>query len=155
VWSGACQFDNRVAFDFKVADFDDEETKCLSMSIQELPSRHGNIGAGVVLHNNYDLKYTVVIEPDAPWLDQHEFNIIHGGKRALTATHHSVLFSGHDLGLSQRLWVDGDGFQELDVETGDRVFEWMSLDHVSLRESTYPGLREALKYDRDNTWDAL
>ena len=48
MWSGACQFDNRVAFDFKVADFDAEETKCLSMSIQEYPSTDGNIGAGVV-----------------------------------------------------------------------------------------------------------
>ena len=64
MWSGACQFDNRVAFDFKVADFDDEKTKCLSMSIQKYPSTDGNIGAGVVLHNNYDLKNTLVI--DAP-----------------------------------------------------------------------------------------
>jgi hypothetical protein len=155
VWSGACKFDNRIAFDFEVAGFDDEETKCLSMSIQKQPSRDGKIGAGLILHNNYELKHTVVIEPDAPWLDQHEFNIIQGGKRALTATHRSVLFSGHDLGLSQKLWLDGDGFQELDVETGDRVFEWTALDHLSLRESTYPGPREPLKYDEGFTWDAL
>jgi hypothetical protein len=117
--------------------------------------KDGKIGAGLILHNNYDLKHTVVIEPDAPWLDQHEFNIIQGVKRALTATHRSVLFSGHDLGLSQELWLDGDGFQELDVETGRRVFEWTTLDHLSLRESTYPGWREPLKYDEEYTWDAL
>jgi hypothetical protein len=155
VWSGACKFDNRIVFDFRVADFDDEETKCLSMNIQDQPWRDGKIGAGLILHNNYDLKHTVVIEPDAPWLDQHEFNIIQGGKRALTVTHRSVLFSGRDLGLSQSLWLDEYSFQELDVETGDRVFEWKTLSHLSLRESTYPGQREPLKYDKEFTWDAL
>ena len=155
MWSGACNFNNRVAFDFKVADFDDEKTKCLSMNIQRQPSISGQIGAGLVLHNNYELKHTILIEPDFDWLDQHEFNVIQRGKRALTVIHGRVHFSGQDLGFSEKLWLDGDGFQELDIETGDRVFEWMALDHVFLSENTYRGSREPLGYNRDYTWDVL
>ena len=62
--------------------------------------------------------------------DKHEFHIINE-ETALIQIYHPV---PRDLtaygGSRQHQWIVDARFQELEIETGDVLFEWSSLDHV-------------------------
>lgn len=62
--------------------------------------------------------------------DKHEFHIINE-ETALIQIYHPV---PRDLGAyggsKEQQWIVDARFQELDIETGDVLFEWSSLDHV-------------------------
>lgn len=38
----------------------------------------------------------------------------------------------------EQTWIVDAPFQEMDIETGEVLFEWSSLDHISLGESALP-----------------
>lgn len=67
----------------------------------------------------------------------HEFNVIEGGKSALLITNVPQLHDISALNLQpQSGWVSNNGFQEIDIATGKVNFEWNTLDHVPITEST-------------------
>ena len=68
--------------------------------------------------------------------DMHEFKVINDGRSALMTQY---LRSVHDLcpwdlcdGLG---YIQQGAFHEVDIETGEKIFEWRSLDHVDPKES--------------------
>lgn len=74
-------------------------------------------------------------------VDKHEGQLLGDGKTALVQIYHPVpvhslsqLAGGPDSGTA-RQWVVDAQFQEVDVATGDVVFEWHSLDHVPVHHS--------------------
>lgn len=70
--------------------------------------------------------------------DKHELHIVNG-KTALLQVYQPV---PRDLsafgGKKNQQWVVDSIFQELDIETGEVLFEWSSLDHVSPADSVLP-----------------
>ena len=66
----------------------------------------------------------------------HEFNILDGGHTALACTYRDQVTDLADFGRpSEDSWVITGGLVELDVATGDVLFSWDSLGHITLDES--------------------
>jgi hypothetical protein len=59
--------------------------------------------------------------------DLHEFRINPQGT-ALMTIYHNHEADCTDLGLSKSCWINDSLLQEVDIETGDLVFEWRATD---------------------------
>lgn len=67
--------------------------------------------------------------------DVHEFTVLPGGT-ALMTIFQPRPYDLTSFGVSQPIgWVIDGVFQEVDIRTGEVLFEWRSLDHVSLNET--------------------
>lgn len=103
-------------------------------------------GHGIIMDRHY--RTVKSVEPSGSYQassDMHEFRLIEGGKRALMT---QFMRSVHDLSaynLSDGLaYVQEGCFQEVDVESGDVLFQWRSLEHIALDESyVLPGRTES------------
>ena len=94
-------------------------------------------GHGIIMDKHY--RFVKSVEPSGSYQassDMHEFNVLPGGKTALMTQY---LRSVHNLcqydlcyGLA---YIQQGAFQEIDIETGESLFQWKSLDHVDLDES--------------------
>jgi hypothetical protein len=94
-------------------------------------------GHGVIMDQHYRVVKSV--EPAGSYQassDMHEFKLIDDGRSALMTQY---LRRVHD--LCDYTPCDGFGyvhecaFQEIDVDTGEVIFQWRSLDHIGLDES--------------------
>lgn len=101
-------------------------------------------GHGVIMDKHYRIVKSIEPASYQASSDMHEFMVINDGKSALMTQY---LRSAYD--LCQFDLCDGFGyiqqgaFQEIDVETGQKLFEWRSLDHVGVDESfVLPGTTE-------------
>jgi hypothetical protein len=89
------------------------------------------------LDSHYEYENEVPVTNDLGAFDIHEFNILDGGKTALVTTYRPEFLNLTDIGRSlEQGWVMTGGFEEIDVATGSVVFEWRSLPHIPLDEST-------------------
>ncbi|ETN37206.1 uncharacterized protein HMPREF1541_08196 [Cyphellophora europaea CBS 101466] len=106
---------------------------CFYQGVQMIGWGHGH---GVIMDSHY--RVVKSIEPSGSYQassDMHEFRLIDGDRALMT----QYLRSVHDLcdydlcdGLG---YIQQGAFQEIDVETGEVIFEWHSLDHIALDES--------------------
>ncbi len=93
-----------------------------------------------------DARYDIVAKVRAGHglrMDFHEFNLTERGTALITAYRPRVC-DLRRLGGARRGWAFGAVAQEIDVATGEVIFEWDSLDHVPLTETMhrfYPGTR--------------
>ena len=72
-------------------------------------------------------------------LDFHEFNILPDGVTALATVYKPLQFDLSSHGLPSQLgWIYNSGFQELDITTGELLFEWLAADHISTLETIRP-----------------
>lgn len=90
--------------------------------------------------------------------DVHEFTVLPGGT-AITTIFQPTPYDLTSFGVKQPIgWVIDGIFQEIDIQTGEVLFEWRSLDHVGLNE-TYNLLGSNADAGTGNTttlaWDYL
>jgi Arylsulfotransferase (ASST) len=90
--------------------------------------------------------------------DVHEFTVLPGGT-ALTTIFQPTPYDLTSFGVKQSIgWVIDGIFQEINIQTGEVLFEWRSLDHVPLNE-TYNLLGSNSDAGTGNTtalaWDYL
>lgn len=90
--------------------------------------------------------------------DVHEFTVLPGGT-ALMTIFQPRPYDLTSFGVSQPIgWVIDASFQEIDIGTGEVLFEWRALDHVALNE-TYNYLGSNADAGFGNTtaqaWDYL
>ncbi|KAJ9254017.1 hypothetical protein DTO207G8_3878 [Paecilomyces variotii] len=139
VWSGSCLFENRNTFDFKAIDNIDNNTH-VSFIVQQGYQQHGDKkGGAIVLDGRLEYEDVVPVTNDLGAFDIHEFNVLEGGKTALATAYRPEFLDYGELGRpDDHGWVHTGGFVELDVATGDVVYEWRSLGHIPLEESTFP-----------------
>ena len=82
--------------------------------------------------------------------DLHEFKITENGT-ALITIYQNVKIDCTDLGFDDLCWVNDCVLQEIDIETGNLMFQWRASDHVPLRNSWKErgndGRTEATAYD--------
>ncbi|KAF1995110.1 hypothetical protein P154DRAFT_612009 [Amniculicola lignicola CBS 123094] len=118
-----------------------------------LDAGHGRMyGKHSILNEKYEIVKTV--RPGAHRLVScHEFRALEGGT-VLVETPVSVPIDlkpwGGDGGQN---WIVSNGFQEIDIETGDLVFEWYSLDHTDPKYSAFP-LEKDGPFDSRNSTNA-
>ncbi|OJD33924.1 uncharacterized protein BKCO1_2600022 [Diplodia corticola] len=87
--------------------------------------------------------------------DKHEFHII-GEKTALIQIYQPVPRDLTPWGASEeQQWIVNAIIQELDIETGELLFEWASLDHVSPDEAVLPlnPGQAGSGYNSSDAWD--
>ncbi|KAH8601831.1 ASST-domain-containing protein [Bisporella sp. PMI_857] len=87
--------------------------------------------------------------------DKHEFHIVNE-ETALIQIYHPVPWNLTAYGASEeQQWIVDSRFQELNIETGEVLYEWSSLDHVDPSEGYLklnPGQAGA-GYNSSDAWD--
>jgi hypothetical protein len=75
---------------------------------------------------------TVEAVGSASTIDMHEFRLINSGKNALVTIYQPRAYDLSPFGIGPGLgWIQDSVFQEIDVESGELVFEWRALDHIA------------------------
>ncbi|KAJ5082014.1 hypothetical protein N7532_011057 [Penicillium argentinense] len=134
VWSGACMFENRNAFDFKTVDIGGETHLSLVLGYREKPYMKGK---GVILNQNYEITNELSTSDDFDDFNFHEFTV---SGQELSALHlrESMIFHNYtdDAGIRKELWSVHGGFREIDIQSGDTIFRWDSVGKVKHDESS-------------------
>lgn len=147
VWSGAGTQGASTAHNPHVCDYHGKDHLCFFQGNQH----HGYArGHGIIMDSSYRVVKTVEAAGSASPTDMHEFRLINGGKSALVTIYQPRPYDLGNYGIGPGLgWVMDSVFQELDVETGDLIFEWRSLDHIS------PSFSYTLAASTDTSGDGL
>ncbi|KAJ5587638.1 uncharacterized protein N7459_003403 [Penicillium hispanicum] len=135
VWSGVGYLAGFVA-DFSPGLLDNKPV--LRAFQGSLDASHGRMyGHHAVLNDRYQT-ISIVRAASHRLVSTHEFNLI-DGKSVLIEVPVSVPADLSSYGGDeQQQWIVSNGFQELDIHTGELLFEWYSLDHVDPKHSAVP-----------------
>lgn len=130
VWSGTPAFNGFILNDFRVSNVNGEDM---------LTGIDAKASEGVIMDNHYEVHKTIPITGDNKnRTNRHDFHIVDDGTKSLAMT-----FSKGDANLGEVLaagrnapcGVRFGGFEEYDVNTLERTFEWSSEGKVFLNES--------------------
>ncbi|KAJ8105869.1 hypothetical protein OPT61_g9920 [Boeremia exigua] len=129
VWSSAGTLGGSTAHNPHVCEYQGADHICFFQGHQH----HGWArGHGIIMNKNYRVVRTVEAVGAATQMDMHEFRLINGGKRALVTIYQPRPYDLGAFGLGPGLgWIHDSVFQEIDVETGELLFEWRALDHIA------------------------
>jgi Arylsulfotransferase (ASST) len=96
-------------------------------------------GHGVIMDKHYRVVKSVEPGSYQASSDMHEFMVINDGKSALMTQYLRSVYDLCPWDLCDGFgYIHQGAFQEIDVETGDVVFEWRSLDHIDPMEGYVP-----------------
>ena len=107
---------------------------------------------GVIVKNGYEAD-KILINGYNSLVDIHELTVLDSGKSALIATTLYQQRYGTEVGLENytTVRIANKGFQEIDLSTGNVLFQWNALDNgVKLTESYITPLDSSSHY-----WDFL
>ncbi|KAF2704340.1 hypothetical protein K504DRAFT_507347 [Pleomassaria siparia CBS 279.74] len=129
IWSGAGTLGSSTAHNPHVCTYKKKDHICFFQGHQH----HGWArGHGIIMDNRYRVVQTVEAVGSASTTDMHEFRLIHEGKTALVTIYQPRAYDLSPFGVGPGLgWIQDSVFQEIDVETGDLIFEWRALDHIA------------------------
>ncbi|KAL2421831.1 hypothetical protein ABEF95_008290 [Exophiala dermatitidis] len=85
----------------------------------------------VMLDASYEVAYRIYPHGKGLKGDSHEFRITPQGT-ALITIYHKRKADCTDLKLGKSCWIQDGIFQEIDIETGDLLFEWRATDHIPM-----------------------
>ena len=104
-----------------------------SPSFDPISSRFPNSG-GAILSDDYQIIHSVDTQPASPlWHNIHEFKLVNDGRSVLVVVGRADSYSVPD--ASKSGLVTYDGFMELEVATGNILFQWSSKDHIEVQET--------------------
>jgi hypothetical protein len=132
VWFRPLHSDDEYAMDFKVQHYRGEPV--LTWAEGRVVAGHG-LDEYVILDGSYQ-EIGRVRAGNGYWGDHHEF-LITSQDTALITIYDPVRWDLSSVGGPKDGKVLDGIVQEVDIETGEVLFEWHSLDHVSLDESHY------------------
>jgi hypothetical protein len=98
----------------------------------------GGYGLGVakIADSSYQITHTLHAH-NGQQVDEHEFNISPQGT-ALISAFNKQPYDLSKLGGPKKGWLLSGIAQEIDIATGELLFEWDSLDHVGFDETNLP-----------------
>lgn len=149
VWSGACQFENRVACDFRVL----QANGTSFLSAIMLPADPNDLSAhAMIMDNSYSVAKRFFVQPGThPSFNMHEFMLVDQGSRVLhISSRPRYVDMSEVLNGTASGWIVDLGIHEVDLATGEVTFEWWSSDHIDLSESSAPVSRDTTA---NNPWD--
>lgn len=153
VWCGSSLYGARPTFDFKVAEHNGSQFLTFIAMADEFESDLPE-GAGIFLNNSYRKQQVVTQHSGRGTMNMHEFNTFENGTRALTITYASrfaeVVAGKNGVG-GEKMFVGDNGFTEIDITTGQILFSWWALDHLSTSESRV--IRPPGPGNYDRAWD--
>jgi hypothetical protein len=132
VWAGSCEFNNQNVYDFQMVDTIDD-TPYLTMLVQDDFANRESAGSAIIYNNQY--KPVQIVPRPGSANDNHEFYLKNQSK-ALLVTHKDEEMAVATFGQPDR-WIGmrTNGFIELDINTGQYIFEWFSAAHIAVDES--------------------
>ncbi|KAH8681850.1 ASST-domain-containing protein [Xylariales sp. PMI_506] len=144
VWSSTWQ--DRQLYNLMVQDYKGE--KYLTFWAGDVDGGHGS-GDYIMLDKNYNLFKQIKGGHDLE-TDLHEFRITQAGTAVITlyeAVYHDL--APFDKG-KRKVW---DGIvQEIDIETGEVIFQWRALDHYNLADTARLGSGSRPNYKEKWDW---
>ncbi len=93
-------------------------------------------GVAIIADDSYRVTHTILAHNGLK-VDEHEFNISPRGT-ALVSAYHKQRYDLSKLGGPTRGWLLSGQAQEIDIETGELLFSWDSLDHIGFDETYLP-----------------
>jgi hypothetical protein len=98
----------------------------------------GGYGLGIakIADSSYQITHTLHAH-NGQQVDEHEFNISPQGT-ALISAFNKQRYDLSKLGGPKKGWLLSGIAQEIDIQTGELLFEWDSLDHVGFDETYLP-----------------
>lgn len=145
VWTG----NYTEPFDFKTQIYNGQPV--LTFWSGELKNGFGR-GSFYILNQSYaEIAHLQVNRFGDNMGDIHEFEIT-ADDTALVAIYHSIPWDLTSAGGLQNGWLFENTFQEINIETGELVFEWNASTHVGINES-YNALSEDVGRAEDSPWD--
>ncbi|KKK24219.1 hypothetical protein AOCH_004476 [Aspergillus ochraceoroseus] len=134
VWSGACQFGDHNVFDFRMTDNIDDQQHLTFVKAHSF--NWDSKGEAYVLNHKYEIENIVGVTNQLPTFDTHEFRVLDGGRSALVTQYRGAQRSFADFSRSSEYsWVIEGGLLELDMDTGEVLYDWNSAQELSLSES--------------------
>jgi hypothetical protein len=135
VWDGAGVVGAANAHNFHVCSYQNADHLCMFVGNQQSGYATGN---DIIVDANYRIVATVQTGRGMPPADQHEYRLAQGGETALMTSYHTMAF---DLSYApynvnnQQGWLLEGAFQEVNITTGEVLFEWFSSNHVDIRDT--------------------
>lgn len=150
VWSGACQFDNQNTCDFRAWNFNG--TDYLSAIFYK--NHKDPVGRGIVLSKSYQKVSEQTVSSELAGMNMHEFNLVNNGTAAIYIIFRAEMVNVTSVSASlTHGWITNMGFREIDVRTGDVLFEWWAHPKVSLEESNVAVNHNELTGPFPNSWN--
>jgi len=107
-------------------------------------SWNAGVGRGVDVIDNTDYQTEKIVKAgNGMDADLHEFEITRNGADALITAYYPVWWNESSVHGPKRGIVFDSVVQEIDIATGLVIFQWDSLDHVPLTDSTGPPPKDA------------
>jgi hypothetical protein len=132
-------FKNRNAFDFRSVYLNGSQHLSLALGhlVEVGPNQKQT---GIIMNTAFEvLERITATDTDQRHtvLDIHEFSIVEDGKNSLWTTSKIETINKTELGLpaNANSKIGNGGFREEEIATGNVIFEWDSLDHLSVDES--------------------
>ncbi|KAI1611574.1 ASST-domain-containing protein [Exophiala viscosa] len=85
------------------------------------------------LNSSYEVAHRIHPHGKGLKADSHEFRLTPHGT-ALITIYYKHKADCTDLGLGKTCWIQDGVFQEIDIETGDLLFEWRATDHIRMSD---------------------
>ncbi|KAL9110706.1 MAG: hypothetical protein Q9227_004698 [Pyrenula ochraceoflavens] len=93
-------------------------------------------GHGEILDSSYRIVHSIEAGGPQAASDMHEFNLLPDGNSVVMTLYREHQWDLFDYGVLDGMgWIQEGRFQELDVKTGEVLFEWRSLDHIDPEET--------------------
>ncbi|KAI1322490.1 ASST-domain-containing protein [Xylariaceae sp. FL0255] len=148
VWSGACQFNNRIMYDLIPIELGGRTVLKAIVMNSEFPVH--DCGAGLYIDQNYEMVHNFFIEKENNHVNIHDFNYIARENKTLITTRRPRRWQGTAVGLMEDLvWIDSNGIRAYDMGSGNVTFDWRAEEHISLEESTMqPAYSVALLHNK-------
>jgi hypothetical protein len=141
IWSGSPMFQHYNTYDFRATEYDGRHMASLITHVDE---------AGFIFDSTYQVQKTVNMTSNVPdWAadklrdertaNMHEFYVIANGSRVLMLTkvfEHTSVEESKTIGFNGNCTAKWEGFKEVDLATGEVLFEWNSHGHIGLDEGT-------------------
>ncbi|KAK2767468.1 hypothetical protein FQN54_003624 [Arachnomyces sp. PD_36] len=151
VWSGACLVKNRPTCDFRVSTYYNSPSLSMVLAPDPRQEEEDPRGVGWIMDNHFELRKTVHMREMIPSFNMHEFNILDNGRTALVVTKDDGFQPISSGSKKIKVKISDNGFQEIDILTGEVLFSWDAMDHIPLSEAVVP----PKSFDLENAppWD--
>jgi hypothetical protein len=137
IWSGYGSTGGEYENDLKIAQYNGKPHLTYYSGNDQTS---GNRGQSIILDSTYHTVQTVSSGNGRAPNDIHEFSVINSGSTAIITVFQPTQYDLTGYGLVQNMiqpwgWVLQGIFQEIDISSGEVLFEWRSLDHTAPAQS--------------------
>ncbi|KAF7364060.1 hypothetical protein MSAN_01064800 [Mycena sanguinolenta] len=153
VWADS-SFGN--CYDFNLQEYNGEQFLTLWVGAGSAAvGQQMGFGTVMLMNSNYELVMNVsAVNPEGT--DLHEFNIVKPeNKTVLVTAFHTIPMDLSSIGGPVDGWYSNGVIQEIDIATGDVLFNWTTYDHIPLSESYNNISLTGQGFEANNSFDAV